>query len=232
MSHQCIEKKIAGKTFCPLCLAEKSKSKLETHKVFEQKIKEESIQRNIAASGIPKKYLEMNFDSLDQDNPQALRVINYMKEYVNKFEELREARNGFIFTGNIGTGKTTIACAVAHGLLNKGYTAAYVSMPSLTHMVRHGYKSREALDPHEWIEHLSSMDFLVIDEIDLHGNTDSDYQFLYDLINSRYNRNGYPTIAISNRSLDDLTVDLHERIVSRINGKFNSINFSWESKRT
>lgn len=232
MNHQCSYTQIGGKSVCIRCLSERSKPRIEAFDAMIERRRKVEIATNLAQSRIPPEYLKYDFDSFNTEvSPQAERILLSMKAYANSFAQTRFKRRGFVFTGTPGTGKTRIACTMAHTIIDLGFRAMYVSMPSLTHEIRNSYKNSDVSDASDLVGILSSVDFLVIDEIDLHGNSAADYQFMYDLINSRYNKTGFPTLAISNRPLEFLKTDLDERITSRIIGNYDAIKFNWENLR-
>lgn len=232
MTHQCSQIQFGGKSVCIRCLSEKSKPRIEAMDAIVERRHRIEVAMNLNQSRIPMEYMSHSFEGFNTEvSPQAERIVSSMKKYVSDFSENRFKRRGFIFTGTPGTGKTRLACTMARTVIESGFRAAYVSMPSLTHEIRNSYRNQDVSDAGELISLFSSVDFLVIDEIDLHGNSASDYQFMYDLINSRYNKSGFPTLAISNRPLEFLKTDLDERITSRIIGNFDAIKFNWENQR-
>ena len=103
------------------------------------------------------------------------------------------------------------------------------SLPSLTRQIRAAFGRNRVVD--DILQKLCNVDLLVLDEIDLHGTSDNDYNMLYDIINSRYEKPGYPTLAISNRPVADLSADLDERVVSRLLAGTSPVVFDWVGQR-
>lgn len=116
-----------------------------------------------------------------------------------------------------------------HQLLEQGFSAAYMSLPSLTRQIRAAFGRNHVID--DILRKLCAVDLLVLDEIDLHGTSDNDYNMLYDIINSRYEKPGFPTLAISNRPVADLSADLDERVVSRLLAGTSPVVFDWVGQR-
>lgn len=189
----------------------------------------------LRAAGIPGIFARADLESLgNTGHPQYERVIKALRRYCEQFERFRTQRTGFLFTGGAGTGKTSIACAMAKRLIERGYTARYLSLTTFTFEVRATYGAN-ASDTREsvksMLERTAAVDLLILDEIDLHGTSMSDFQMLYELINARYSAGNLPVIAISNRPKSFLVKDLGDRLVSRILGSSAEIDFTWPSFR-
>jgi DNA replication protein DnaC len=194
-----------------------------------ERMAESEYRRRWARAALPTGFAGCGFDNFVASTPRAGQVARVLEDYCLKFEVQRKVRSGFLFTGNPGTGKTHIACAMALAIVDQGLTAVYASLPRLIRQVRACYGRAGAVDA--LICNLVDADFLVLDELDLHGSSDNDYNMLYDVINARYERQGYPTLTISNRTLERLTTDLDERVISRILGGSKPILFDWPSRR-
>lgn len=183
----------------------------------------------MSAAGIPERFSQSTFLNWNPTTERAQQLARAMANYVNSFEKQRSVRTGFLFTGAPGTGKTHIACAMAAGLVERGFTALYHSVPAFTRMVKASYSKPGQTD--RLLRGAIEADFLILDEIDLHGSSDVDYNVLYDVINGRYESGKAPTLLISNRSVDRLVVDLDARIITRVLGSQSPIVFDWASQR-
>lgn len=194
-------------------------------------VRAQSLQydRRLREAGIPQNFQACTFATWGAQNERSQRLCKLLKKYADDFAKQRHLRNGFIFTGPPGTGKTHMACALVHALVDGGFTARYLSLPTFTRAIKATYGRSGHTDA--LLRSVIDCDFLVVDEIDLHGSSDADYNILYDIINSRYERAGAPVLAISNRPVERLIVDLDGRIVSRILGAQSAIAFDWASQR-
>jgi DNA replication protein DnaC len=220
---------LGGTPVCTACLAGGSASANAMMESMRVRSAELQLRRRLNEADVPPAFLDAGFDNFVAQTPQAESIAKVLNQYCQNFSAQRAVRPGFIFTGNPGTGKTHLACAMVHALSMDGFTAVYASLPRFTKELRAAYGKTGAVE--ELIQRLIDADFLALDEIDLHGQSDTDYNTLYDIVNSRYESEGRPTLALSNRPLERLRTDLDERVVSRILGGSKPIVFDWPSRR-
>ncbi|MEJ6002672.1 ATP-binding protein [Paucibacter soli] len=195
-------------------------------KARQEAYRHQSLQ---AAAGIPPTFFAESFETFRASNEKAGKLVTVLRNYCGNFQVARFKRTGFIFIGLPGTAKTHLACSMVQALVAQGISAVYTSLPRLTREIRNAYGKPRGVE--QIIKSLVEADFLVLDEIDLHGTSDNDYSTLYDIINARYEQPGFPTLAISNRPLERLNRDLDERVVSRILAGTEPIIFDWEGQR-
>lgn len=223
---------VGDKEYCPACLTAKSQLAIGLIGDVAERARQFDLDRRLRAANIPSRFADATFDTFCAETPKAETTKLAFKGYAEHFEQQRHARGGFIITGAPGTGKTHLAIAVARVVIAQGAQARYASLPDLTLQVRASYReSQSRRTAADIVSELVSPDLLILDEIDLHGSSDSDYQILYEIINGRYAAGGRPVLAISNRPLADLHIDLNERLTSRISSGFPAVVFDWPSQR-
>lgn len=225
-----------SKWACPDCLDAQSATRRASYGKVQQLWEQQGLQRRLRASGVPPMYQHGAFADLrlpgsDGDADYARRLYGAMERYCADFARTRAKRTGFLFVGGPGTGKTHLACTMAVRLMQEGFDTRYTSLPSLTIEVRASYKDR-SLSVQAILADLIHADLLIIDEIDLHGASDADYQMLYEVINARYVKGDHPTIALSNRDREYLAADLNDRILSRLLGEYPENFFNWPPFRS
>lgn len=221
---------LSGEQVCSGCLASASMPAINAMSKLIEHQDQKSLEVRLNAIGIPARFLDATFDNFHPSSDRAARLRSLLMAYVDEFELQRSLRSGFIFIGMHGRGKTHLACAIAKGLMSK-FMVRYVNLPDLTLRIKSTYSNNPPEKLKDIVADLVGCDFLILDEIDLHGASDFDYQVLYEIINGRYDATNRPTLAISNRDIDRLTADLDGRIVSRLLSGTPPIIFDWESER-
>ena len=216
---------------CTACLSEVSRPAVQRANNLRDYMDARRHSKAILAAGIPERFIDADFSNFVAQDARANRLRDVMYAYTQDFDNQRQLRPGFLFIGNPGTGKSHLSCAIAQELICQGRTAVYESLSSLTVRIRHSYDDDATESTDSIIKTLVNVDFLILDEIDLHGASDTDYINLFEIINGRWERKNAPTLACSNRPLDRLNRDLDERITSRILAGFPPMVFDWENYR-
>lgn len=171
------------------------------------------------ASGInsvlPKRYRGVSFDRppLTDIDPVAVRVV---RAWVDGLEANLEAGTGLWLSGDVGTGKTTLAMLVSKEALKTGASVAIYSMPKLLARIRATFNAVDGEDTYaELIERLAAVDLLHIDDLGAEKQTEWVLEQLYVLINERYERQG-SVIVTTNLQQDELEEQIGVRTVSRL----------------
>jgi DNA replication protein DnaC len=230
--HHTEMSQLGEKSVCFACLGKASEGASQLWASFGERTANAALATRLRDANIPPEVDGKSFADFVAETDRATKMVQALSEYASTFATSRIKRKGFLFIGAPGTAKTHLACAMVRTIVEAGFRAAYASLPRLTRDLRAAYSlGRNGGNVEELLRKLTAMDFLVLDEIDLHGSSDNDYNTLYDIINTRYERVGFPTLAISNRPLDHLSKDLDERVVSRILAGTSPIAFDWPGRR-
>lgn len=138
-------------------------------------------------------------------------------EFVKNFPEKNGSARGLLFTGQVGSGKTFLACCIANALLEKGHPVLFVVVPDMLDRIRATYDAgkQTGYSEQEVMDAARSIPLLVLDDLGAHNYTDWTRNKLYSIINYRLNY-CLPTIITTNISLENLEAHLGERTTSRI----------------
>jgi DNA replication protein DnaC len=180
------------------------------------------------AGRLPKRFRGVAFDreplvSIARANEHQVRAV---RAYVNAIDENLEQGRGIWFTGDVGTGKTTLAMLISKAALEADRTVAIYSLPRLLAMLRETYDDDSHYSLSELIDRLCSVDLLHIDDVGAEQTTDWVLEQLYTIVNTRYEDGRALLLTTNLVGRDDPEGDGHpagplkrqigERTVSRI----------------
>lgn len=148
------------------------------------------------------------------------RVFGIAKKYVENFDVMLSKNQGILFWGNVGTGKSYTAAAIANELIDQMHSAIMTSfIKLLNEMMQFGCSDNDKrLSAADYIQKLNQAQLLVIDDLGAERGTDFALEKVYDIIDSRY-RSGKPIILTTNlemsqmKNCDDIR---YNRIYDRI----------------
>ena len=116
------------------------------------------------------------------DYPPKRRLDKAVVRQLASCRWVREAQNVSV-SGSTGTGKTYVACALAHQACRKGYRALYRRMPALFQELR--LARADGTRP-RLMARYARMNVIVIDDFGIAPLTDQDRQDLLELLDDRY----------------------------------------------
>ncbi len=149
------------------------------------------------------------------------------ERYIAKFAELKEKGQGLLFWGDVGTGKSYTAAAIANALLERRIP---VIMTSLIKILSQAGSAGVSEDT---IRNLNRPDLLILDDFGAERSTDYAIENVYNIIDSRY-RSGKPLILTTNLTLEEMkrTDDRrYQRIYDRVFSMCFPVRFTGESFR-
>src|SRR5215210_7225152 len=167
---------------------------------------------------LPKRFREVSFDrepvvSLERTSPHVIREV---RRFCRDVGPQLEAGRGLWFTGDVGTGKTTLAMLVSKTALDAGHSVAIYSVPHLLAEIRDTYDR----DPGErsymdFFNRLAAVDLLHLEDVGAEKQTDWVLEQLYSLINERYEQQR-SILVTTNLPFEKLEEQIGQRSASRI----------------
>jgi len=138
------------------------------------------------ASAIPPKFRGVSFDRPPVSD-MSDTVLQRVRRFIRKLDENLAAGRGIWFTGDIGTGKTTLAMLISKAALEDGHSVAIYSMPKLLARIRRTFDAQPGADSYsEFFEKLTSVDLLHIDDVGAERQTEWVLEQFYSIVNERY----------------------------------------------
>jgi DNA replication protein DnaC len=170
---------------------------------------------------IPKRYREVSFErepvlSIERANHSVVREV---RQYVRTVAEQLDTGNGIWFTGDVGTGKTTLAMLISKAAMQADRTVAIYSLPRLLALLRDTYQDDAQYSLSELIDRLSAVDLLHIDDVGAEQTSAWVLEQLYTIVNTRY-EDGKAILVTTNLITPEgdgaLVEQIGQRTVSRL----------------
>lgn len=155
------------------------------------------------------KQQEWCFENDNGANPQ----MEYAHLYADHFDEFLHKNIGYLFWGDVGTGKSFSAACIANALMAKEIPVRMTNFAAVLNDLSDSFEGRNA-----YIARLCSYPLLILDDFGMERNTEYALEQVYNVIDSRY-RSGMPLIVTTNLSTDELKYpqDMpHARIYDRL----------------
>lgn len=176
---------------------------------------------------LPERHRQASFDTLDYSNLNTVAGLNQMFDYFKK-TPLRKVKKGVYLQGEVGRGKTMIACAIFNNYLGQG-TLKFIVVDELIRRIKEAFNKGVEFDLEKYME----ADLLILDDLGAEKTTEFVEGEIYNIINYRYN-NKLPTIITSNINWNDLPSKYEmngKRIASRISEMCGSFNLNGKDYR-
>jgi DNA replication protein DnaC len=213
---------------CPNCDGSGFLVDEETRRAYACTCRPRRIARKRAASltaRLPKRFRGVGFErepvvSIARANPHQVRAV---RAYVQTIEENLDQGRGIWFTGDVGTGKTTLAMLISKAALEADRSVAIYSLPRLLALLRETFGEDSEYSLSELIDRLCGVDLLHVDDVGAEQTSEWVLEQLYTIVNTRY-EDGRALLLTTNlvgRDGEDhpaapLRRQIGERTVSRI----------------
>jgi DNA replication protein DnaC len=168
-------------------------------------------EKLLAESGIGKRFLAATFENYERQRmPKAYDIaLGYVEEFDSNDGQ------GLLFTGDVGTGKTHLAAAIAGEIIRKySATVEFVSYVEVLADIRAAF-SAHSYEAHRLEERMRKAQLLVIDDLGKEKSSTFTNEFIYRVVNGRY-KDKLPLIITSNYGAETLSERLDYSTFSRI----------------
>lgn len=160
------------------------------------------LERVLGRSGIQPLHQDCGFRNYLVESPEQQQALTLAQAFVQNFGQ---THGGFIFSGNVGTGKNHLATAIVRNLIKEATL----------------------------LKDLCQLDLLVLDEVGVQKSTHNDFEInLLSQIVDRRQLLLKPTSMLTNLNYDQLLSLLGERMMDRQTNGGLWIPFTWQSYRS
>ena len=163
---------------------------------------------------IPRRYQGVSFDRppVTHMPPDVVRAV---RDYVGHLDERLAEGRGIWFSGDVGTGKTTLAMLISAEALRQGRSVAIYSLPRLLGLLRETFDDESEASLSTLLDRLAAVELLHIDDVGAEQSSPWVLEQLYTIVNTRY-EDGRAIVLTTNLSPPDLQEQIGQRTVSRI----------------
>ncbi len=181
----------------------------------------------LASSGIGKRCREQSFENFSlnyydgQNRSNMQHVATTLKDFADSFKS-RKGEN-FLLIGGTGLGKTHLSSALAGKVIESGFDVIYGTIQDIMLLFeRQRFGDGNVGDGS--CDDIFSSDLLIIDDLGVELNSQFTVSTLYNIINTRINRE-LSTVISTNLTAAELRSKYSDRITSRIFGEFTTLVF-------
>lgn len=171
-----------------------------------------------------RKFKEAKFEN---DDLKTVKVTDYCKQYVINFRKIiKRRKNGIVFIGDTGVGKSFFAACVGNALIDAGYTVLATTLPRLSADI--GFN-----DLNNKLKQLKQYQVLIIDDWGIERKTEIMDELLQTVVDERY-RHQLPLILTSNRTVQQILYPEDKRdhrIISRLAEMADVVPVKGEDRR-
>jgi DNA replication protein DnaC len=193
------------------------------------------LNERLLDAGIPPRFQGGTLDNWVAGEDHAkLKAWHTATGYVEAFAENFPLGRCVMLLGQVGTGKTHLACGVLQQVMRnfgtQGLIGRYATAGGIIRSVKETFGARDKTESDVYAD-LIAPHLLVIDEVGVQHGTDFERTVLFEVINGRYEQMK-PTIMLSNLGMAELRQCLGDRAVDRLRDKGGLVVlFRWESAR-
>jgi len=184
----------------------------------------------LRAAQIPERFKERTLTNFEVHCDGQQDALDFAKDFAREFNGGHSGRCA-IFLGERGTGKTHLACGIAHYVTKIGQTAMFTTVSKMVRRIREAKSFDSEETESQAIEIYTYPHLLILDEIGLQSGTDAEARSLFDVLNDRYEQR-LPTILLSNLDLAGIEHAIGPRLFDRLREDGCQYRvFDWPSAR-
>ncbi|NWC01615.1 ATP-binding protein [Pseudomonas sp. G1002] len=169
----------------------------EAHTLAVAQVAAERLNSALVGSGISPRFSDSTFATYRATAPEMVGALEKCKGYADNFGEHFAAGRNLLLTGNVGTGKTHLACSIVRQVIGLNAIAVITTAAEIIRVFKRSMARDSGYTEGDVIDELASFDLLVIDEVGAQAGTQYELAVLHEVIDKRYNLIR-PTVVVSN----------------------------------
>lgn len=144
----------------------------------------------------------------------AVKSLESCKSFTHDYLKGKNPQ-GLYICGQVGSGKTHLACSIANELIKNSVEVLFVVVPDYLEEIKFSWENSKGFHEKEILDYARETTVLIMDDLGAHSYSDWTKSKIYSILNHRINNN-LPTIITSNLEFHEIEKYLDPRISSRI----------------
>lgn len=157
----------------------------------------ERLNSALVGSGITPRFADSTFANYRATTSDMADALEKCQHYANDFGKHYQDGRNLLLTGNVGTGKTHLACSIVRHVIGMNAIAVITTAAEIIRVFKRSMDRDSGYTDGDVINELAGFDLLVIDEVGAQAGTAYELAVLHETIDRRYNL-VKPTVLISN----------------------------------
>lgn len=214
---------------CPQCAAAMKIKEQNEDAARRQREEQSRIERKRCEAGVGLRYVQSCFESFIAETDDQAKALADCVRYCEHIADGGHAN--LVMSGQVGTGKTMLACAMVNRLLSSGRRVRIAKLGNIVRDIKDSWQKTGCKTETDIIRELVQLDLLVIDEVGQQRGTETELLLIFEIIDGRYQAM-LPTVLVSNLDKDGIREAIGDRAFDRLRqdgGKL--VAFNWGSMR-
>ena len=182
-------------------------------------------QRLKKASDLGQRFSDRTFENFNKSGRESIHKAAWA--YAEREDLFSSNKNSLLLLGDVGTGKTHLAAAIANVLIQRGIPTLFGTFIDHLQKIKDEF-NHTTLDT--YLSKMKTIPMLVIDDLGKERKSDWTQQILFSVINYRY-EHLLPVIITSNFNDTDLLNYVGNATTSRLNEMCTAIHTVGEDYR-
>lgn len=145
-----------------------------------QKLANEA-QRLRESMNLGVRFLDRTFDNFKVDRDR--RAFNSAVAYARQEDLFRDKRNSLLISGNVGSGKTHLAAAIANDFVERGVPTMFGTFQEHLERIKEEFDNTKQ---RTYLSKIKNIPVLVIDDLGKERKSEWSQSILFDIVNYRY----------------------------------------------
>lgn len=222
-----------GKIEKPYCMCSCECEKNQQEKAFTAKHMNDMEIKRLRDEAFPiRQYYSSDKEDMRKwtfanQNGSNPKIMLAAERYAENFDKCLEEGLGFLFYGNVGTGKSYAAASIVNAVVEKNYPALMTTFGRIRNELS------DTKQKSEYFDRLNSYALLVVDDLFAESDTEYMREITFQVIDERI-ANKMPLIITTNLTADELKKPAnikHQRILSRVKKVCRPLLFDGSDQR-